>query len=47
MSTLYARFAAQAMDTLVAAAFVAAVVVLCVAAYWLVPFQWTPPRVAA
>jgi hypothetical protein len=47
MSALYARFAAQAVDTLVAVAFVAVVAVLCVAAYWLVPFQWTPPKVVA
>ena len=47
MSALYARFAAQAVDTLVAVAFVAVVVVLCLTAYWLVPFQWAPPRVVA
>ena len=47
MSAFYSRLAAATVDGLVAAGFVAIVVVLCLTAYWLVPFQWTPPRVAA
>jgi hypothetical protein len=47
VSALYTRLTAAAVDGLVAAGFVATVVVLCLTAYWLVPFEWTPPRVAA
>jgi hypothetical protein len=46
MSALYSRLAAAKVDGLVAAGFVAIVVVLCLTAYWLVPFHWTAPRAA-
>jgi hypothetical protein len=47
MNALYSRLTAATVDGLIAAGFVAVVVVLCLTAYWLVPFEWTPPRVAA
>jgi hypothetical protein len=47
VSALPERPASQIRDGLLALPFLAVVVVLCLAVFWLVPFQWTPPRFGA
>lgn len=45
MSAGRVRLSSQTRDGLTAVTFLAVVIVLGLAWLWLVPFEWTPPRV--